>query len=85
MTHQPKAVLSLSGGLDSYTAAALARSEGWRSSALPILYGQRHAVYIVPSQRVAHALVVERRLARCRYRKSAAPPSSVTADSRIAL
>jgi 7-cyano-7-deazaguanine synthase len=36
------AVVLLSGGLDSATAAAWARREGWRLSALSIDYGQRH-------------------------------------------
>ena len=33
----------LSGGLDSYTAAAIARAEGFRLYALTVRYGQRHA------------------------------------------
>ena len=37
------AVVLLSGGLDSYTAAAIARAEGFRLFALTIRYGQRHA------------------------------------------
>jgi 7-cyano-7-deazaguanine synthase len=57
-----KAVLLLSGGLDSYTAGAIARSEGWRLSALTILYGQSHACEIEASRRVARALDVERHL-----------------------
>jgi 7-cyano-7-deazaguanine synthase len=56
------AVLLLSGGLDSYTAGAIARSEGWGLSALTILYGQTHACEIDASRRVAQALGVERRL-----------------------
>jgi 7-cyano-7-deazaguanine synthase len=37
------AVILLSGGLDSYTTAAIARSEGFRLFALTLRYGQRHA------------------------------------------
>jgi 7-cyano-7-deazaguanine synthase len=53
-----KAVVLLSGGLDSYTAAAIARSEGYEIYALTIAYGQRHAVEIQAAKRVAHALGV---------------------------
>ncbi len=38
-----RAVVLLSGGLDSYTAAAIARAEGFALYALTIRYGQRHA------------------------------------------
>ena len=40
---ESKAVVLLSGGLDSYTAAAIARGEGFRLFALTVRYGQRHA------------------------------------------
>lgn len=62
MRHQHNAVLLLSGGLDSYTAGAIARSEGCRLWALTILYGQSHACEIDASRRVAQALGVEGRL-----------------------
>jgi 7-cyano-7-deazaguanine synthase len=51
-----KAVVLLSGGLDSYTAAAIARSEGFDICALTIDYGQRHAAEIQAARRVAKAL-----------------------------
>ncbi len=57
-----RAVLLLSGGLDSYTAGAIAKSEGFDLCALSILYGQRHAYEIVAARRVAAALGVERHL-----------------------
>ena len=41
-----KAVVLLSGGLDSYTAAAMTRRDGFELYALTIAYGQRHAVEI---------------------------------------
>jgi 7-cyano-7-deazaguanine synthase len=54
------AVVLLSGGLDSYTAAAIAREEGFRLFALTIRYGQRHAREIEAARAVARALGVER-------------------------
>ena len=52
------AVVLLSGGLDSYTAAAIAKAEGYSLRALTIQYGQRHAVELAAAQRVARALGV---------------------------
>ncbi len=54
------AVVLLSGGLDSYTAAAIARAEGFRLFALTIRYGQRHARELDAARRVAAALEVAR-------------------------
>jgi 7-cyano-7-deazaguanine synthase len=54
------AVVLLSGGLDSYTAAAIARAEGFRLFALTIRYGQRHARELEAARRVAAALEVAR-------------------------
>jgi 7-cyano-7-deazaguanine synthase len=57
-----KAVVLLSGGLDSYTAAAIARAEGFVLYALTIAYGQRHAREVEAARAVARALKVERQL-----------------------
>jgi 7-cyano-7-deazaguanine synthase len=54
------AVVLLSGGLDSYTAAAIARSDGFRLHALTVAYGQRHAREIDAARRVARSLQVAR-------------------------
>jgi 7-cyano-7-deazaguanine synthase len=54
------AVVLLSGGLDSYTAAAIARADGFDLYALTIAYGQRHAIEIEAARRVAGALGVSR-------------------------
>jgi 7-cyano-7-deazaguanine synthase len=54
------AVVLLSGGLDSYTAAAIARAEGFRLNALTILYGQRHAKEVEAARAVAKWLGVDR-------------------------
>ncbi len=48
----------LSGGLDSYTAAAMARAEGYRLFALTVAYGQRHACEVESARKVAAALDV---------------------------
>ena len=56
----PRAVVLLSGGLDSYTAAAVARRDGFELFALTVRYGQRHAEEIAASRRVAQALGVSR-------------------------
>ena len=56
------AVVLLSGGLDSYTAAAMARAEGFRLFALTLRYGQRHARELEAARAVAAALGVERHL-----------------------
>jgi 7-cyano-7-deazaguanine synthase len=52
------AILLLSGGLDSYTAGAIARADGFRLHALTVRYGQTHAQEIDASRRVARALDV---------------------------
>jgi 7-cyano-7-deazaguanine synthase len=57
-----KAVLLLSGGLDSYTAGAIAKSEGWELYALTIRYGQVHAREVDAARRVAAALGAARHL-----------------------
>lgn len=48
----------LSGGLDSATVAAIARSEGYALAALSFSYGQRHAEELEAARRVAHALEI---------------------------
>jgi 7-cyano-7-deazaguanine synthase len=50
------AVVLLSGGLDSATVLAIARSEGFACHALSFRYGQRHAVELEAAERVAHQL-----------------------------
>jgi 7-cyano-7-deazaguanine synthase len=55
-----QAVVLLSGGLDSATAAALARRDGWILNGLTVRYGQVHAVEIEAARRVATALGMAR-------------------------
>ena len=52
---QPNAVVLLSGGLDSATVLAIARSEGYQPHALSFRYGQRHAVELSAAERVARS------------------------------
>lgn len=52
----PKAVVLLSGGLDSATTLALARRDGFASYALTFRYGQRHAGEVDAARQVAQAL-----------------------------
>jgi len=53
-------VVLLSGGLDSTTVLAIARSEGYEPYALSFRYGQRHSVELDSARRVAEALGVAR-------------------------
>ncbi|MBM3751597.1 MAG: 7-cyano-7-deazaguanine synthase QueC [Acidimicrobiia bacterium] len=55
-----RAVVLLSGGLDSTTAAAMARREGWELYALTLRYGQVHQAELEAARRVASALGVVR-------------------------
>ena len=56
----PRAVVLLSGGVDSATALAIARGEGFALYALTFRYGQRHAIEIEAARRVATAFRVAR-------------------------
>ncbi len=58
MITAPKAVVLLSGGLDSYTAAAIARADGFELYALTVRYGQVHSGELEAARRVAGALGV---------------------------
>lgn len=65
MTSTARAVVLLSGGLDSATCLAIARDMGFETYALSVAYGQRHAAELTASKRVAEALGArEHRLAR---------------------
>src|SRR3954462_12739942 len=60
-----KAVVLLSGGLDSATALAVAKSQGFDVFALSVDYGQRHRVELERAATVAKALgAVEHRTVR---------------------
>ena len=55
-----KAVVLLSGGLDSATCLAVAKKEGFEIHALCFDYGQRHSVEIRCAKRCAEAFQVEK-------------------------
>ena len=59
----PRAVVLLSGGLDSATTLAIARERGFECYALSFAYGQRHGAELAAAARVARALgAVEHRI-----------------------
>jgi len=53
-----KAIVLLSGGVDSATTLAIAKAEGFDCYAISFAYGQRHAVELSCAQRVAMAMKV---------------------------
>lgn len=59
MSNLRKCVVLLSGGLDSSTVLAIARSQGFHCHALTIHYQQRHEVELESARKVAKALGVE--------------------------
>lgn len=60
MPEPPKAIVLLSGGVDSTTTLAIAKSRGFDVYALSFRYGQRHAAEIEAARRVAAAVGVVR-------------------------
>src|SRR6516225_2829693 len=82
MSEQPRAVVLLSGGLDSATALAVARGDGFRCHALTIAYGQRHSAELQAARRVAAQLgAVEHRIVPLDLR--AFGGSALTADLEV--
>ncbi len=62
---QRAAVVLLSGGLDSATALAIARADGFACHALSVDYGQRHIAELAAAARVAVSLgAIEHRIMR---------------------
>lgn len=58
----PKAIVLLSGGLDSSTILAIAKKQGFSTYALTFRYGQRHEAELAASKRMAKALQVEQHI-----------------------
>ena len=50
-----RAVVLLSGGLDSTTTLAICAREGFQTYALSFAYGQRHEIEMAASRRIATA------------------------------
>ena len=83
MDSTPKrAVVLLSGGLDSATVLAMAKAEGYELFALSFSYGQRHARELEAARRVAASIgVVQHRIAQFDLR--AFGGSALTADIEV--
>lgn len=78
----PNAVVLLSGGLDSTTALAVARAEGFTCYALSVDYGQRHRIELDRARAVAAALgAVEHRVVSLDLRQIGG--SALTADIAV--
>ena len=60
MSKKTKAVVLLSGGLDSATVVALAREQGFEVYALTLRYGQRHEVEIDAAKKIAEVMAAAR-------------------------
>jgi 7-cyano-7-deazaguanine synthase len=77
-----RAVVLLSGGLDSYTAAAVARADGFELHALTVRYRQRHVHEIAAARHVAAWLGVSRHI-ELDVDLSAFGGSSLTTDQPV--
>ena len=77
-----RAVVLLSGGLDSYTAAAIAKAQRFTLFALTVIYGQRHVREVEAARAVAGALGVERHL-ELEVDLRAIGGSSLTSDTAV--
>jgi 7-cyano-7-deazaguanine synthase len=62
VAEQPRAVVLVSGGMDSATTLAVANREGFETCALTFQYGQRHAVEVEAARRVARSLGAARQV-----------------------
>jgi 7-cyano-7-deazaguanine synthase len=77
-----KAVVLLSGGVDSATTLAMARAEGWVCHALTFDYGQRHRVELEAAKKVAASLGVEEPLV-VRFDLRGIGGSALTSDMAV--
>jgi len=68
----PRAVVLLSGGLDSTTALAIARDRGFACHALTVRYGQVHEVELAAARRAAARFAVEHQIVELDLRPLAA-------------
>ena len=80
---QPKAVVLLSGGLDSATTLAWARGEGYECHCLSVDYGQRHLAELEAAKKIATALgAVEHKIVKLDL---AAFGGSALTDASVAM
>lgn len=80
---KPRAVILLSGGLDSATCLAIAKNEGFEPVALSFDYGQRHNAELAAARRVAQAFgVADHRVLRL---EPGAMGGSALTDTSIAV
>lgn len=76
------AVVLLSGGLDSATSAAIAKSQGYALHALSIDYGQRHKYELTAAKAVAASLGIEKHVVLS-VNLSALGGSALTAEIEV--
>jgi 7-cyano-7-deazaguanine synthase len=62
MSHSKKAIVLSSGGIDSTTAMAIAKSEGYAVYSLSFFYGQRHSLELEAARKVAECLGAKKHL-----------------------
>jgi 7-cyano-7-deazaguanine synthase len=79
------AVILLSGGLDSTTAAAWVQSQGWQTRALSIDYGQAHRKELQSAKAVAERLGILQSIIDARFFKELAHHSALTGAKDHAL
>jgi 7-cyano-7-deazaguanine synthase len=83
LTPSTRAIVLLSGGLDSATVLAMARSQNYQCHALSVDYGQRHRAELDAARRVAAALgALEHRVMRVDL---AGIGGSALTDARVAV
>lgn len=82
MNAKRKAVVLLSGGLDSATAAAIAKSDGFDVYAMTFEYGQRHEFEVQTAKRVAKEMGVAEHIV-CRIDLRAFGGSALTSDIEV--
>lgn len=64
MSNNKKAVILFSGGLDSTTVIAIAKSQGFDCFAISFDYGQKHRSELINAERLAKQLGLEHRIAK---------------------
>ena len=82
MSHNPRAVVLVSGGIDSSTVLALAKREGFEIHALSFDYGQRHQHELEAARRVVQSLGITHH-AFMRFDLRAVGGSALTADIEV--